>query len=110
MLSLQRFIEHRRSVARNLVRGLLDTPTWATSKRWQGSANSAPRVVSDIHRRGPDWFTEAKRSNPVNRVSVALSVTLSEPLSPAHRRRTRGISKPSLTRENTKNGNEMTSG
>jgi hypothetical protein len=36
-------------------------------------ANSAPRVVSDIHRCGPDRFTEARRSNPVSRVSVTLS-------------------------------------
>ena len=68
-----------------------------------------PKVVRDIHRGGPDRFTEAKRSSPVSRVSVTLSVALSEPLSHARRRLIRDISKTSLTRENTKNGNGMTS-
>jgi len=65
--------------------------------------------VSEIHRRGPDRFTEAKRSNPVSNPVSRVSVTLSERLSHAQRRLIRDISKTALTRENTKNGNEMTS-
>ena len=96
ILALQRFAEHRRAGGRNLVGGLIDPPSWVASKRCQlrqGLANSVPRVVSDIQRCGPDRFTEAKRSNPVGRVSATLSPecqqSVSSPVTAPLRRRYR---------------------
>jgi len=57
-------------------------------------------------------YTKKSRSEPfqqsVRNPFSRVSGTLSEPVSNTHRRLIRDISKMPLTRENTKNGNEMT--
>ena len=83
-LALQRFAEHRRSARRNLARdsstrpcGPLRLDARDPPTLRQGFANSVPRVVSDSHTVEDRIGAEAKRSNPVSnpvsRVSVALS-------------------------------------
>ena len=113
---------------------VLDPPSWTISDRGQGFADSAPRVVSDFHCRGlerrrgetgvavgsggcPLLWVDAVHQEVTQRTLSAecqepfgrVSGTLSEPVSRTHRRLIRDISKMPLTRENTKNGNEMTS-
>jgi hypothetical protein len=63
-----------------------------------------PRVVSDIHRCGPDRIADAKRSNPVSRVSVALSRRLCA----GGTDRLEELQKHAPTGENRVNGNEIT--
>jgi hypothetical protein len=114
-LAPQRFVDRRRSVGGNLVRGCSTRPRGSL----RSDANSAPRVrqlcAKGCERRSPLWAGSVHRgetvqpcqqnvSNPVSRVSVALS----QRICAGGTDRMEKLQKHALTGENRVNGNQIT--